>query len=134
MAEAPGWTAHRTEAGGPVVLLATKLNVPSLRPGFVPRPRLLDRLDEGVARELTLVCAPAGFGKTAMLADWAHRGARSVAWLALDAGDNDPARFWRHAAAALDRVRPGIAERVVPLLRTRLQQQQPERVPELHRN
>jgi LuxR family maltose regulon positive regulatory protein len=116
MAEVPGWTAHRTEAGGPGVLLATKLNVPNLRPGFVPRPRLLGRLDEGVARELTLVCAPAGFGKTAMLADWAHRGARSVAWLALDAGDNDPARFWRHAAAALDRVRPGIAERVVPML------------------
>src|SRR5215207_4369825 len=79
MAEAPGWTAHRTGAGGPDVLLATKLNVPSLRPGFVPRPRLLGRMDEGVARELTLVCAPAGFGKTAMLADWAHRGARSVA-------------------------------------------------------
>src|SRR5215204_5061583 len=63
MAEAPGWTAHRTEAGGPDVLLATKLNVPSLRPGFVPRPRLLGRMDEGVARELTLVCAPAGFGR-----------------------------------------------------------------------
>ncbi len=116
MADAPGETTDRTESGGPGVLLATKLNVPGLRPGFVPRPRLLGRLDEGVARELTLVCAPAGFGKTALLAEWAHRGARSVAWLALDAGDNDPARFWRHAAAALDRVRPGIAERVVPLL------------------
>jgi LuxR family maltose regulon positive regulatory protein len=66
----------------------------------------LDQLDEEVARELTLVCAPAGFGKTAMPADWAHRGARSIAWLALDAGDNDPTRFWRHAAGALDRVRP----------------------------
>ena len=116
MADAPGETTDRTESGGPGVLLATKLNVPGLRPGFVPRPRLLGRLDEGVARGLTLVCAPAGFGKTALLAEWAHRGARSVAWLALDAGDNDPARFWRHAAAALDRVRPGIAERVAPLL------------------
>ncbi len=116
MAEAPGRTAPRTEAGGPDVLVATKLHVPSLRPGLVPRPRLVGRLDEGSARELTLVCAPAGFGKTALVADWAHRGRRSVAWLALDSGDNDPARFWRHAAAALDRVRPGIAERVVPLL------------------
>ena len=63
-----------------------------------------------------LVCAPAGFGKTALLADWARRGQRPVAWLSLDAGDNDPARFWRHVVAALDRVRPGIAERVGPLL------------------
>ena len=74
------------------------------------------RLDEGLARGLILVCAPAGFGKTALLADWARRGKRPVAWLSLDAADNDPARFWRHAVAALDRVRPGIGERVGPLL------------------
>jgi LuxR family maltose regulon positive regulatory protein len=59
---------------------------------------------------------PAGFGKTALLADWARRGDRSVAWLSLDAADNDPARFWRHAVAALDRARPGIAGRAGPLL------------------
>jgi LuxR family transcriptional regulator, maltose regulon positive regulatory protein len=63
-----------------------------------------------------LVCAPAGFGKTALLADWARTGRRPVAWLSLDAGDNDPARFWRHVVAALDRARPGVAERVVGLL------------------
>ena len=51
-----------------------------------------------------------------MLADWARHGRWPVAWLSLDAGDNDPARFWRHAVAALDRARPGIAERVGPLL------------------
>ena len=79
MAEAAGWTAHRPEAGGPGELLTTKLHVPSLRTGFVPRPRLLGRLDEGLAQQVTLVCAPAGFGKTALLADWAQRGARSVA-------------------------------------------------------
>ena len=98
------------------VLLATKLHVPGPRPGFVPRPRLADRLDEGLGRGLVLVCAPAGYGKTALLADWARRGQRPVAWLSLDAGDNDPARFWRHAVAALDRVCPGIGERVGPLL------------------
>jgi LuxR family transcriptional regulator, maltose regulon positive regulatory protein len=98
------------------VLLATKLHVPQPRPGFLARPRLLERLAEGVARELVLVCAPAGFGKTALLGDWARRGGRAVAWLSLDPGDNDPARFWRHVAAALDRVRPGVAERVAPLL------------------
>jgi LuxR family maltose regulon positive regulatory protein len=63
-----------------------------------------------------LVCAPAGFGKTALLADWVRSGDRRVAWLSLDAGDNDPVRFWRHVFAALDRALPGIGERVAPLL------------------
>jgi prevent-host-death family protein len=54
--------------------------------------------------------------KTILLADWARRGKQPVGWLSLDAGDNDPARFWRHAVAALDRARPGLAERVGPLL------------------
>ena len=98
------------------VLLATKLHVPGPRPGFVPRPRLADRLDEGLGRGVVLVCAPAGSGKTALLSGWARCGQRPAAWLSLDAGDNDPARFWRHAVAALDRVCPGIAERVGPLL------------------
>ena len=97
-------------------LLATKLNVPGLRPDLVPRPRLAQRLDEGRGRGLILACAPAGYGKTALLADWVRRGRHPVAWLSLDAGDNDPARFWRHTVAALDRVRPGISERMGPLL------------------
>ena len=98
------------------VLLATKLNVPGLRPDLVPRPRLAQRLDEGRGRGLVLVCAPAGYGKTVLLAEWVQRGRQPVAWLSLDAGDNDPARFWRHVVAALDRVRPGISERMGPLL------------------
>ena len=98
------------------VLLATKLRVPRLQRDFVPRLRLVEALEEGLARRLILVCGPAGFGKTALLADWVRRGGRPVAWLSLDAGDNDPARFWRHAVAAVDRVRPGIAERAGPLL------------------
>lgn len=65
---------------------------------------------------MVLVCAPAGYGKTVLLADWARCGEWRVAWLSLDAGDNDPARFWRHAVAALDRARPGVAGRVGPLL------------------
>ncbi|MDR0343134.1 MAG: hypothetical protein LBI49_08420, partial [Nocardiopsaceae bacterium] len=100
------------------VLLATKLHLPRPQPGFVPRRRLAGALDEGLARRLVLVCAPAGFGKTAMLADWAGRGKLRVAWLSLDAGDNDPARFWRHVVAALDQACPGIAERAGPLLGT----------------
>ncbi len=97
------------------VLLATKLHVPRPQPGFVPRPRLAGRLDEGLAR-LVLVCAPAGSGKTAVLAAWARSGNHRVAWLSLDAGDNDPVRFWRHEVAALDRAHPGIGERAGPLL------------------
>ena len=103
-------------APGSDVLLATKLHVPGPRPDLVPRPRLTARLDEGLARGLVLVCAPAGYGKTVLLADWARRGRQPVAWLSLDAGDNDPARFWRHAVAALDRARPGTGGRVAPLL------------------
>src|SRR5215510_10404044 len=97
-------------------LLATKLHVPRARPGFVNRPRLTARLDEGLARRLILVCAPAGYGKTELLAAWASGGRRPVAWLSLDEGDNDPARFWRHVAAALERARPGISGRAGPLL------------------
>ena len=98
------------------VLLATKLHVPGPRPGLVPRPRLLARLDEGLARGLVLVCGPAGYGKTILLADWTRRGGPPVAWLSLDSGDNDPARFWRHAVAALDHARPGTGERLALLL------------------
>ena len=98
------------------VLLATKLHMPASRPGLVPRPRLTARLDEGLARGLVLVCAPAGYGKTVLLTDWARRGEVPAGWLSLDAADNDPARFWRHLVAALEGVCPGIGERVGPLL------------------
>ena len=69
-----------------------------------------------LTRGLVLVSAPAGYGKTVLLADWAQRAQFPAAWLSLDAGDNDPARFWRYAVAAMDRVRPGIGGRVGPLL------------------
>ena len=116
MAEPPAAAPGGVATAGQDVLLATKLHVPRPQPGFVPRPRLVQALDEGLARGRVLVCAPAGFGKTALLADWARGGGRPVAWLGLDAGDSDPARFWRYAVAALDRAQPGIAERLGPLL------------------
>ena len=105
-----------TVADPPDGLLATKLHIPATRPGFVTRPRLVTQLDEGLARTLILVCAPAGFGKTALLADWSHRSGRSVTWLSLDSGDNDPVRLWRHVIAAFDRIRPGTARRIEPML------------------
>ncbi len=112
-----------TMAGGHVdrsppgrdVLLATKLHVPRPRPGLVPRPRLAARLDEGLDRGLVLVAAPAGYGKSVLLSEWARAKAQPVAWLSLDGGDNDPVRFWRHVLAAVDTVRSGLAERVGPL-------------------
>ena len=116
MAEHPAASPGRAPASELDVLLATKVYVPSPQPGFVYRPRLVQVLDEGLSRRLMLVCAPAGFGKTALLADWVQRSRRPVTWLSLDASDNDPARFWPHVVAALERACPGIADRVRPLL------------------
>jgi LuxR family transcriptional regulator, maltose regulon positive regulatory protein len=96
-------------------LLATKLRVPHPVPGFVPRQRLAGQLAAGQATGLILVCAPAGSGKTSLVADWVRSGDRPAAWLSLDSGDNDPARFWRHVAAALDLVRPGIGARLASM-------------------
>ncbi len=115
MTEQPVAVAQKAAAGRDA-MLSTKLHAPGPRPGFVPRPRLTERLDEALGRGVVLVCAPAGYGKTALLAGWAQHFQRPVAWLSLDAGDNDPARFWRHAVAALDQVCPGLGERIGPLL------------------
>ncbi len=84
-------------------LLSTKLRIPDARPGQVARPRLVAQLAEGLrlGRRLTLVSAPPGFGKTTLIREWAMATERHPAWLALDEGDNDPARFVRYLAAAL---------------------------------
>ncbi len=119
MAKSPTTSSQGNPPLGRDVLVATKFHVP--RAGFVPRPRLLARLSQGIGSGLTVVCTPAGFGKTTMLGDWARRSRVPAAWLSLDAGDNDPARFWRYVAAALDRVRPGTDAPVTALLRGRQQ-------------
>jgi LuxR family transcriptional regulator, maltose regulon positive regulatory protein len=115
MAERSMTTAVEAAAPERDRLLATKLHVPGPRPGFLVRPRLLERLTQGTTHEFTLVCAPAGFGKTSLLGDWARRSRQPVAWLSLDGGDGDPARFWRYVAAALDGLRPGVGQRVEAL-------------------
>ncbi len=102
MAEPPVVGAAGGAAPERHTLLATKLHVPGPRPGFVARPRLM----EALGGELVLVCAPAGFGKTALLADWLRSGDRPVAWLSLDAGDNDPGAV---LAARGGRAGPGAA-------------------------
>lgn len=82
-------------------LLTTKLYLPSPRPGLVPRSRLLARLNEDLTRKLTLISAPAGFGKTTLLAQWIPHSDRCVCWLALDEADNDLVRFLTYFVAAL---------------------------------
>jgi LuxR family maltose regulon positive regulatory protein len=99
----------------PDALLATKLHIPRVRPGLVARRRLTDELNSGLYQDLTLVVAPAGYGKSIAVTQWAADIDHPVSWLSLDTQDNDPVRFWRHVLAALDAVRPGIAARVGPL-------------------
>src|SRR6266480_4562014 len=74
-------------------LLATKLYIPPPRPNAVPRTRLIARLNEGLHRKLTLIAAPAGFGKTTLVGAWVALCGRQVAWLSLDNADNDPTRY-----------------------------------------
>src|SRR5215831_2267484 len=116
MAGTPVDSSQQAVTGRPAGLLATKFHLPHPPPGSVPRQRLDRRLDDSLGSELTLVSAPAGFGKTTLLAEWCRRQRRPVAWLSLDSGDNDPVRFWRYTVAALDRARPGLSERVGGLL------------------
>jgi LuxR family transcriptional regulator, maltose regulon positive regulatory protein len=91
-------------------LIATKLYVPLPRPQVVHRPHLIERLDEGVSRKLTLVSAPAGFGKTTLVSQWIADSEHPAGWLSLDEGDSDPVRFLMYVIAALQTVATRIGE------------------------
>ena len=113
-------TAEHTLAASP--LLETKLYVPKWRAGLVPRARLIERLDQGIERKLTLISAPAGFGKTTLLAEWlagTPATERPEAWVSLDQSDNDPTFFWAYFIAALQTVESGVGENAVTLLHSR---------------
>ena len=102
-------------------LLETKLHVPRPRRGLVTRPRLNERLSRAAEAELTLVSAPAGFGKTTLLTDWLAAAAAdgwSVAWLSLDQRDNDPVLFWTYLVAALKSAAAGVGESALSLLQS----------------
>ena len=100
-------------------ILATKLYIPPPRPKIVLRPRLIERLNEGSAsRKLTLISAPAGFGKTTLVSEWVADCKRPVAWLSLDEGDNDPARFLTYLVAALQTIAADIGAGVLAVLQS----------------
>ena len=99
-------------------ILATKLYIPPLRPKIVLRPRLIERLNEGMYCKLTLISAPAGFGKTTLVSEWLAGCERPVAWLSLDEGDNDPTRFLTYLVAALQTIAANIGEGVLGVLQS----------------
>ncbi len=99
-------------------ILATKLYIPPPRPKVVLRPRLIERLNEGLHRKLTLISAPAGFGKTTLVSEWVAGCERPVAWLSLDEGDNDPTRFLTYLVAALQTIAANIGEGVLAVLQS----------------
>lgn len=111
------------ESCAPVRILSTKLYIPLARPHLVARPRLLDRLNQGLTHRLVLISGPAGFGKTTLLSEWVQGGGRPeaypyVAWLSLDQADNDPVRFWMYAIAALQTIREDLGEAALTILQS----------------
>src|SRR5437588_5765098 len=102
----------------PTPILATKLYIPRLRAKVVSRPRLIERLNEGLHRKLTLIAAPAGFGKTTLVSEWVEGIERPTAWLSLDEGENDPARFLAYLVAALQTIAANIGEGVLGVLQS----------------
>jgi LuxR family transcriptional regulator, maltose regulon positive regulatory protein len=112
-------SSHRVLQQEP--FLTTKLSIPPARSDSVPRPRLIDRLNGMMQRKLTLVSAPAGFGKTTLLSAWCAVSAkryRHIGWVSLDASDNDPTRFWSYVIAALAMASSGLEENILMLLRS----------------
>lgn len=93
-------------------LLVTKLYIPSPALKHAPRPRLFQLLDDGLrlGQRLTLLCAPAGYGKTTLVSEWIHARKLRAAWLSLDEGDNDPVRFLSYLVAAIQAARPEVGE------------------------
>ncbi|MEA1978147.1 MAG: helix-turn-helix transcriptional regulator, partial [Chloroflexota bacterium] len=101
-------------------LLQTKLYTPQLPATIVARTRLVELLDEGMhqSHKLALISAPAGFGKTTLVIEWTQNSDQPVAWLTLDAGDNDPARFWSYFIAALQTICDGIGDAALTALQS----------------
>ena len=120
--EANRGRAHAgTTTSEPKVLLATKLYVPALRQKLIGRPTLVEALSTGKSHKLTLLDAPAGWGKTTLLAQWVAKEQEhhQFGWLSLDPADNDPARFWTYVVAALQQANPEMETHAFELLGVR---------------
>ncbi len=104
----------------PAQILTTKLYIPPLRPKVVVRTLLIERLNEGLflGRNLTLISAPAGFGKSTLVSEWIVSSKRPAAWLSLDKGDKDPIRFLTYVVAALQTIVPKIGAGTLRLLQS----------------
>ncbi|WP_054023884.1 LuxR C-terminal-related transcriptional regulator [Bacillus sp. FJAT-28004] len=103
-----------------IPIISTKIDIPPLRPKVVHRTRLIERLNEGLHRKLTLISASAGFGKTTLISEWVVGCERPAAWLSLDEGDNDLKRFLTHLLAALQKIMVNIGESVFGMLQSPL--------------
>ncbi|MBV6449381.1 MAG: HTH-type transcriptional regulator MalT [Anaerolineales bacterium] len=101
-----------------IELLTTKLFIPRPRKNLVSRPRLVERLNAGLDKKLTLIAAPAGFGKTTLLSEWIPQSPRCVTWLSLDASDNDPVKFLAYFVKSLQRLRADLGEGAFSLLQS----------------
>ncbi|MCP4363663.1 MAG: hypothetical protein GY796_37160, partial [Chloroflexi bacterium] len=106
-------------------LLQTKLYVPRLRPLLIPRPHLIKQLNQGIQQgcKLTLISAPAGFGKSTMIAEWVHNPQSTIhnsqfCWLSLDENDNDLTRFLTYFVAALQTIESNIGKSVLAVLKS----------------
>ena len=107
--DTPGSTSEQ-------LLLVTKLALPPVRADLVPRPRLTNRLQLGIQRPLTLIAAPAGFGKTTLLSTWLEHASLPAAWISLEHDDDDLTRFWSYVFTALSRVHPDSGTSALSLL------------------
>jgi LuxR family transcriptional regulator, maltose regulon positive regulatory protein len=99
-------------------ILPTKLYIPEPRPDQVHRTDLKDRLQTGITRKLTLISAPAGFGKSTLLADWISQSELPVVWISLDKSDNEPVQFTRYLVEGLRKIEPGIGDGAIELLKS----------------
>ena len=104
-----------------VPVVATKFYIPPLRPKAVIRPRLIEKLNKSLQGKLTLISAPAGFGKTTLVCEWVANCERPTAWLSLDEDDNNIVRFLTYLVAAVQTVAPNIGEGVLSMLQNRQQ-------------
>ncbi|MGD2158274.1 MAG: hypothetical protein PVG32_15460, partial [Anaerolineales bacterium] len=104
-------------------LLTTKLYIPPPRAGIVARPHLIDILNEGVDGKLTLLSAPAGFGKTTLVSDWVRQSDVPTCWITLDESDNDIGRFLAYFIASLQSIDVNVDEQLLTLIQSPQQAQ-----------